>query len=105
NKFFILCFIIISLFLVKEANCQRDPFISLITPDGRLIFVEEEKKEELKLEGILYNPYGGSSVIVNGEILKIGDWIGNYQVYKIELNKVVFLKEGNEVVISLEKEE
>ncbi|MCM8782883.1 MAG: hypothetical protein NC909_00575 [Candidatus Omnitrophica bacterium] len=84
---------------------QRDPFISLVTEDGRLLTFKEKKSDELSLDGILYDPYGRASAMINAEIVQIGDWIGGYQVYKIESDKVILLKEGKELILKLEKEE
>jgi ABC-type microcin C transport system permease subunit YejE len=103
DKFFIFLFLF-SLSIFAEEQ-RRDPFISLVTEDGRLITFKEKKKDELEVEGILYDPYGRASAIVNSQIVRIGDWIGEYQVYRIEKDRVIFLKEGKEFIVKLEKEE
>jgi len=109
NRIFILITILImlsSLYKIIWADEQeRDPFISLVTEEGRLITFMEKKQDQLELQGILYDSYGRSSAIVNSQVLRIGDWIGEYQVYQIHPDKVIFLKEGKEFVIKLEKEE
>jgi len=89
-----------------DAKGKRDPFISLVTADGRLLKLEpEEGVKGLLLEGIIYDNYSVSYAIVNGEIAKIGDKIGDYQVLKIGKNKVTFIKEGEITEIDLKKEE
>jgi len=109
NRILIIGKIFIFLFLFSLPSLSdeqfRDPFVSLVTEDGRLITFKEKKKDELELEGILYDPYGRASAIVNSQIVRIGDWVGEYQVYRIEKDRVIFLKEGKEFVIKLEKEE
>jgi hypothetical protein len=103
GKIFIIIFLSPLYALAEEQ--YRDPFVSLVTEDGRLISFKEKKKDALELEGILYDPYGRASAIVNSQIVRIGDWIGEYQVYRIEKDRVIFLKEGKEFVVQLEKEE
>jgi hypothetical protein len=85
---------------------RRDPFISLVTNDGRLLYLKHKKIDDsLNLEGVIHDEYGISYAIVNGSVVRIGDSIGNYQVLKIEKNKVIFIKEGQTTEIELKKEE
>jgi len=88
---------------------KRDPFIPLVTDDGRYVQLERSQKEqeeaELKLEGIIYDKYGLSYAIVNGSVVKVGDTIAEYQVLKIEENKVVFIREGQAKDVFLQKED
>lgn len=89
-----------------DARGKRDPFIPLVTPDGR--FIKLEKKETnlgLLLEGIIYDERGLSYAIVNGEIVRVSDEVAGYQVLKIEQNKVVFIKSGQTMEIELKEEE
>jgi len=91
---------------IYDAKNKRDPFIPLVTPDGRLLKLDsEEGATGLLLEGIIYDKYGLSYAIVNGEVIKVGDKLGDYQVFKIEKNKVIFLKEGQPLEIELKREE
>jgi hypothetical protein len=85
---------------------KRDPFIPLVTPDGRLLNLDkEEVKGDLSLEGIIYDKHGRSYAIVNSAVVGISDFIGAYQVLKIEENKVIFIKEGQTTEVILKKEE
>jgi len=86
---------------------KRNPFLPLVTSDGRLVKIEEEQGEGLgiALEGIIYDKSGLSYAIVNANVVKIGDKIGDYQVYRIDQNRVVFLKDSEPVEVYLEKEE
>ncbi|MFA5117919.1 MAG: hypothetical protein WC695_03595 [Candidatus Omnitrophota bacterium] len=91
---------------IYDAAGRRNPFVALVTPDGR--YVQLEKKEisgDIKLEGIIYDNYGVSYAIVNGLVVKIGDFIGDKQVLKIEKNRVFFVKEGQVSETRLKKEE
>jgi len=90
-----------------DAKGKRNPFIPLVTPDGRLISSLEKKEGAagLSLEGIIYDKGGLSYVIVNGVVVKIGDKVGDYQVLRIEENKVTFIKDGEPLAVELKKEE
>jgi hypothetical protein len=90
---------------VYDASGKRDPFIPLVTPDGRLLNLEPEKqKKELNVEGIVFDTYGLSYAIVNGEIARVGDQIGAYQVLRIEKKKIIFIKDGEPLEIELKGE-
>lgn len=90
-----------------DAGSKRDPFIPLVMPDGRVLKLdtEESSNTSLALEGIIYDKQGVSYAVVNGNVVKIGDMVGDYQVLKIEERKVVFIKEGQPFEVELKKEE
>jgi hypothetical protein len=91
-----------------DAAGKRNPFIPLVTPDGRLVKLEEDaggRGPGLALTGIVFDKYGMSYALVNGEPVKVGDVVGDYQVLKIEKRKVIFIKEGQLQEIELPKEE
>ncbi|MFC1805073.1 hypothetical protein ACFLZ3_04540 [Candidatus Omnitrophota bacterium] len=91
---------------VYDPQGRRDPFTSLVTPDGRLLKLEERSSVSgLLLEGIIYDEQGASYAIVNGEVVKAGDEAGDYQVFKIEEKNVIFIKDGQPVAVELEEEE
>lgn len=94
---------------VYDSKGKRNPFIPLVTPDGRFLKLdkEEEKKGDLIVEGIIYDKNGRSFAIVNTSVVGIGDFVGEYRVLKIEQTKVIFIKEDQvlEVPLSVEKEE
>ncbi len=90
---------------VYNAKGKRDPFISLVTPDGRLLKLEkEEGSAGLSLEGIIYDEHGLSYAIVNGEVVRVSDKVSDYQVLKIEKNKVIFIKDGQITEVGLKEE-
>ena len=97
-----LCFGICHLSFAQEAfrydsKGKRNPFIPLVTPDGRLVKLEsdtEKKSSDLSLEGIIFDKNGISFALVNGAVVRIGDTIDTYQVLKIEKNKVIFIRDG-----------
>jgi type II secretory pathway component PulC len=92
---------------VYDSKGKRNPFIPLVTADGRFQKLESEetrKDTELKLEGIIYDKYGISYAVVDGSVVRIGDSVGDYRVLKIEEKRVIFMREGQEVTVDLKKE-
>lgn len=91
---------------VYDSKGKRNPFIPLVTSDGKLLKLEtEESSEGLLLEGIIHDKKGISYAIVNGDVVRAGDNVGDYQVLRIEDNKVVFVKDGEPIEVELKKEE
>ncbi|MEW6101527.1 MAG: hypothetical protein AB1481_04460 [Candidatus Omnitrophota bacterium] len=89
---------------VYSAADRRNPFIPLVTPDGRLLQMDKgEEISSLSIEGIIYDRYGESFAVVDGSIVKIGDRIRDYQVLRIEKEKVIFVKDGQPVELSLKE--
>lgn len=86
---------------------RRNPFIPLVTPDGRLLNLDKKEGEKaiLNIEGIIYDKNGVSYAVVNGEVVKVGDKISDYQVLRIQQNKIIFIKEGEPMEVELKKEE
>ena len=93
---------------VYDAKGKRNPFIPLVTPQGRLLKLDKQEAtsvEGLALEGIIYDKFGRSFAIVNAEVVGIGDIVGDYQVLKIQENKVIFIKDGEPLEVELTKED
>jgi len=91
---------------IYDAKGKRNPFIPLVTSDGRLLKLDKgESQGGLLIEGIIYDKQGRSFAIVNGAVVGIGDMVADYQVLKIEENKVIFIKEGQAFEVEINKEE
>ncbi len=90
---------------VYDAKGERDPFMPLVNPDGGIIRIKPRSVQEgLDLEGIIYDKISMSFAIVNGLVVKIGDFVGDYQVLDIEENKVTFIKDGQPLEVELKRE-
>lgn len=95
-----------SLEYTYDPQGKRDPFVPIVTADGRLIKVQPEGGAAgLALEGIILDENGISCAIINGDVVKIGDNINDYEVLKIENNKVILIKDGEPLEVELNKEE
>jgi hypothetical protein len=89
-----------------DSKGRRNPFIPLVTSDGRLLKLDKEQaQQDLLVEGIIYDKQGRSYAIVNGSIFGIGDSVGDYQVLKIQDKKVAFIKDGIIREVEIKKEE
>jgi type II secretory pathway component PulC len=81
-----------------DSQGNRDPFMPLLTKDGRPITTYSRigSINDIIVEGILYDPQGASIVIINDMILKHGDSISGVTVKKIEKNSVVLSFKGED---------
>ncbi|MBI4431026.1 MAG: hypothetical protein HY587_04885 [Candidatus Omnitrophica bacterium] len=78
-------------FMYDSAD-RRDPFLSLFTDNVEVSDLEELSVEGVKLEGIIFDPLQGSLAIVNGEIYRISDFIGGFEIKEIGSNFVKIAK-------------
>lgn len=53
------------------------------------------------LEGIVYDPKGGSVAIMDGTLVRVGDLVGETEILSIEPSQVLVLKEGVEQALRL----
>lgn len=91
---------------VYDSKAKRNPFIPLITEDGRLVKLDkiEVPSGDVSVEGIIFDKKGRSYAIVNGTVVGIGDAIAGYEVLKIESNRVLFIKDGQIKEFEMHKE-
>ena len=86
----------------QESKVARNPFMPLVTPDGRLISLDKQKtKLDLVVEGTVFDKYGRSYAVVNGIITEVGDSIDGFRVLKVEEGKVTFMKDGQTKVVEV----
>ncbi len=77
----------------------------LITPTGYLLNLEPEENAALRLEGIMYDQKGESMAIINGELVRVGEPVGDAIVSSIEPTKVTIIKDNQTVELELRREE
>ena len=70
---------------------KRDPFIPLVTGEVRsgLGLAAVEDVDDVRFEGVIYDPNGESMVVLNDEVLKEGAKKYNVEVMKINKNSVM----------------
>ena len=90
-----------------DAHGRRDPFIPLVSAGGRgaATAMGIEQFDEIKVEGVVYDPKSGSVAVLNGAVLKEGDSLGNAKLIKIEAGGVLVSLNGLEQFRPLYQEE
>ncbi|MFH1504156.1 MAG: hypothetical protein ABIH08_02035 [Candidatus Omnitrophota bacterium] len=81
----------------------RDPFSPLVSKGGMILIAEEMEISGLALDGIIYSQ-GESLTVINNEILKEGDSLGEYRVIKIKEREVILRTDKEEFILKLEEE-
>lgn len=56
------------------------------------------------VEGIVFDPRGGSYAVIDGEIYREGDGVHGAKLIKIFSDRVILLEESEEIVIWLRQE-
>jgi hypothetical protein len=86
-----------------ESHGKRDPFVCLVGPEKTSSSRLEDvlSVEEVKLEGIGTGAKGGRTAILNGQILKTGDKVGEIEVVGIQEKSVILKISGKTVQVDL----
>lgn len=73
-----------------ESKDRRDPFIPLIISQRRISLGLEavETIDDIRFEGVIFDPAGSSVAVVNGEIVREGEKIHNVEIVKIYDNAI-----------------
>ncbi|MBN2097322.1 MAG: hypothetical protein JW714_02455 [Candidatus Omnitrophica bacterium] len=86
---------------------RRDPFLQLVDEQGRYLSEEAGLANTpcaLNLSGILWDAQGGSSALINNEILQVGAAISGYTIEGITQYSVKVSKDGREYILRLSQE-
>ena len=82
-----------------DSHGKRDPFVSPANAGAQL------GSGELRLEGVVVDKKGGSYAIVNSQIVKEGESLQGFLLKKVDSNRVLFEKEGEDFEIILRQDE
>ena len=85
-------------------KADRDPFSPLISKSGVILIARKIDIGGLGLKGIIYSETA-SIAIINDEVVRKGDKIGEYFVSEIEEKRVILRKNDEEFILKLEEEE
>ena len=83
-----------------QSKGKRDPFVRLMTQDGRRIHppgLDEEEEADfgaVVLQGIVFDVESDSFAIINGEVLREEDEVNGVKIIKIEPTTVTVLVDG-----------
>lgn len=88
-----------------DSREKRDPFVSLLGRKVRLTDVDLlESINDVKIEGVIVDEEKGSAAIVNGRILRVGDFMGGFQLVAVTHYEVVMARDGKEYTLSFRDE-
>lgn len=88
-----------------QSKGRRDPFQPLVGPNtsSRARLQDISSASELVLEGIAAGSGGKRIAIINGEVLKEGERVGNLAIKNIADKTVVISVSGTDYKLSLEE--
>ena len=91
---------------IYESGDRRDPFVPLLRRGVQHVAGLEgiSSSDDIRLEGIIYDPSGESMVVLNGVILKEGDRTSNIAIGKIMERSAVVYVSGKPFIIKLMQE-
>lgn len=91
---------------VYDSHNRHDPFLPLVSKDGRILIRETEGAKtinDVSLQGILWDPNGASYAVLNGEPIKEGEEFEGLEVVRIAKDYVVVRFAGEEYTLRLEE--
>ncbi|MCM8813452.1 MAG: hypothetical protein NC924_05910 [Candidatus Omnitrophica bacterium] len=93
-----------------ESGNRRDPLVSLVTKDGKLLpgaktvgELATETIAEIRIGGIFWEESGNSVVLINGKPLRELERYEDFQILKIEKDRVIVQRSGNVLELFLQK--
>lgn len=85
---------------------ERDPFDALVDSNGVLNVRLVRAEGDLEISGLVYSENSSERiVIINHEVLHENDFFGSYQVKQILTNKVILIKKGKTIELTMEGED
>ena len=91
---------------VYNDHGKRDPFLNLVTSGGSIVSYDTDYAiTDLRLEGIMLSKEGEKLAIINGQILKEKQAIGQFVIDQIQNNVVVLTKGKEKFELKIKKEE
>jgi hypothetical protein len=88
-----------------QARPLRDPFVRLAPPPSAAAAAEaapQAAEAPPQLRAIMYAPRR-SLANINGQILAVGEWFGDYQLIKVEERAVTLARRGVKSVLALDE--
>jgi hypothetical protein len=90
---------------VYDSHGRHDPFLPLVSLGGAMVNYEPAAMvSSLLLEGIIADE-NGAVAIINGNVVEPGTMIDGYKVLSVTSDQVILEKDGQEIVLTLKKEE
>ena len=90
---------------IYDSKSKRDPFISLIGKKVKLADVDLiDSIKDVRVEGVIIDPKG-SAAVVNGQILRIGDYMGGYKLDKVTHYYIIMTRDDKNFKLQFRSEE
>ncbi len=90
-----------------QSKGKRDPFVPLMTADGKRIHPPGSDEEAttgtslLSLQGIVFDPHAESYAIINNRLVREQDDVDGVKILKIEPTTVTILADGQPQQLSI----
>lgn len=86
--------------LVYDAHGKRDPFVPLVRTGAGTADDDSgiQSPEDVNIEGVMFDPQNGSSVVANGSVYEEGQMMGQVKLVKVLEDRVILSQDGVEVV-------
>jgi hypothetical protein len=81
----------------------RDPFARPARPARPEAAAVQPPEDKPRLRAIMFEP-GHSLANINGRILAAGEWLGDYQLIKVQEHSVTLARRGVKSVLALDEE-
>lgn len=108
RRFLIICFVLSVIFAAKsnfllandayflyDSKNKRDPFESLLDKNVKVTDIKYlESLSQIVVEGVIVDPRNGSAAILNGNVLKVGEFIGGFRLEKVTNYEVHVSRDG-----------
>lgn len=86
-----------------DSGGRKDPFVPLVSAEG----VVNEKRfdaSDIRVEGIVFDPNGGSMVLINNEFFKEGDHVNGANIITIFRDRVILSQSDEEKTLWIREE-
>lgn len=81
---------------------RRDPFVPLVGPNGMIS--RQIKTSDIQIEGIIFDPQGGSVAVINGEVYRPGESVKEARIVQIFKDRIILVQEDEEKTVWLREE-
>jgi len=88
--------------ILYERSGQRDPMVPLIDAEG--VIFKRARVTDFMIEGIIYDPQGGSVVLIDGNVYRAGDHFNGSNIIQILKDRIILAGEEEEKTVWLREE-
>ncbi len=90
---------------IYDSNGKRDPFVSLLNKNVKLTDVRLLKSvEDIRVEGVIIDKKNGSGAVLNGNIIKVGEFLGGFKLMDVSQYYVILERDEKRYKIKFRDE-